>query len=227
MYIALIAVFIPAFILAQPTEERGCPRACGYSYFPVCGSNGETYDNQCAFETARDCNGLADLTLANTGRCEPKPDCFTAVEVGNCRAFIQKWHFDMSTYKCTSFVYGGCDTGFSKNRYDSKEECERKCAVPCPERCPNTYAPICGTNGKTHSNLCQMKRANCRDNTAVTMAYEGECTNSECPRVCPFNYEPVCGSNGVTYSNTCLFEKARDCDGLNELNIGNSGECPE
>ena len=46
----------------------GCPVACPILYEPLCGSNNETYDNKCLFETAVRCKKLR-ITIRHEGAC--------------------------------------------------------------------------------------------------------------------------------------------------------------
>ena len=44
---------------------------------------------------------------------------------GGCRALVPSFTFNHKLGKCQEFDYGGC--GGSKNRFETKEECESKC----------------------------------------------------------------------------------------------------
>ena len=50
----------------------------------------------------------------------------------------------------------------------------------CKEHCPQLLRPICGSNGQTYNNICQMKVAKCKDkNKTLTMLHEGSCNVSQ------------------------------------------------
>jgi len=99
----------------------------------------------------------------------------------------------------------------------------------CPEFCPSDYTPVCGNDGRTYSNRCELNRARCNrrnPNQQLSISYIGEC-NSGCPEFCPSDYTPVCGNDGRTYSNRCELSKAR-CNRSNQnqqLSVSYNGEC--
>ena len=49
--------------------------------------------------------------------------------------------------------------------------------VVCSEVCPEIFAPVCGSDGKTYNNECELKVADCKNREEdITIAYKGECT---------------------------------------------------
>ncbi|XP_078665911.1 thrombin inhibitor rhodniin-like [Branchiostoma floridae x Branchiostoma belcheri] len=97
---------------------------------------------------------------------------------------------------------------------------------PCQSFCPLIYMPVCGSNGQTYSNMCDLNVNACElavqfsnqaDFEPLIYAHGGACarktekrqfTDSNCLTFCNLMYAPVCGSNGQTYSNSCFLNSA-------------------
>ena len=43
------------------------------------------------------------------------------------------------------------------------------------EECDEEYDPICGSDGKTYNNSCNLQRDACLNHLNLTEAYKGEC----------------------------------------------------
>merc|ERR1712243_443330 len=75
------------------------------------------------------------------------------------------------------------------------------------------FSPVCGMNGKTYSNKCELVCARilkehdgpCKENPVENCSYcDKVATNRDCNRFCNKNYNPVCGVDSKTYTNNCL-----------------------
>ncbi|XP_048031957.1 double-headed protease inhibitor, submandibular gland-like [Megalobrama amblycephala] len=104
--------------------------------------------------------------------------------------------------------------------------------------CPEIYKPVCGSDGKTYSNECELCVAIRESGTEISIVKEGKCDQflqPDCkpnpkPKpefiVCTMDYSPVCGSDGKTYGNKCLLCAAIEESGT-EISIVKEGRCDE
>merc|ERR1711981_1467980 len=108
----------------------------------------------------------------------------------------------------------------------------------CPLICPCDRRPVCGSDGETYSNECLLKQASCRGQFGkITKIHSGPCTcvkkactreyNPVCNPACTREYSPICGSDGITYSNKCVFQFKKCSTPELNLQIINSGQCPQ
>merc|ERR1712228_480062 len=73
------------------------------------------------------------------------------------------------------------------NNQDNSQHCEHTCCLEgsdpgseeglsdCPEICPSDYSPVCGTDGQTYSNDCEMDMVACELGSHIYVDHEGEC----------------------------------------------------
>jgi hypothetical protein len=101
-------------------------------------------------------------------------------------------------------------------------------AEACSTVCQLNYDPVCGTDGTTYSNRCQLQSSNCVKKQNVTVAYEGACTQAAeaCSTVCQLNYDPVCGTDGTTYSNRCQLQSS-NCVKKENVTVAYDGACTQ
>ena len=80
----------------------------------------------------------------------------------------------------------------------------------CRRACPKIFAPVCGTDGKTYSNKCEMERITCEGGYLAEVKHEGKCESADIPQlpegltgmgvcacVCPSAFASVCVRVGV------------------------------
>ena len=46
----------------------------------------------------------------------------------------------------------------------------------CIDNCQDIYKPVCGSDGRTYSNQCELDLASCRSNGKIKKVSDGECS---------------------------------------------------
>lgn len=165
--------------IVLPAEEEYC--VCTSEYFPICGSDNKTYDNECIFQ----CNQRkrTNLKLKHFGKCRedetiPKEasEIDTTRKICACSlSYSPLCGSDGRTY------YNQCDFNCQKrfNRHlkilypgkctDTLSIIPQDCAI-----CDVAFSPICGSDGKTYSNICFFRCAQ-KTNPNLTLKHYGFC----------------------------------------------------
>ncbi|GBO03091.1 Agrin, partial [Araneus ventricosus] len=118
----------------------------------------------------------------------------------------------------------------------------RRATCVCPQRCVKVEARVCGNDGVSYINECELRVAACTKQLYITVASRGPCDlcinvhckygarcedgRCVCPTECPENYDPVCSSDGTTYRNECEMRRAA-CEQTMELSVLIYGECED
>ena len=106
---------------------------------------------------------------------------------------------------CAGRLYAASPDGSSFKGY--KVNCTEYTGKGCKE----IYAPVCGIDGKTYSNNCELCLKNGGPNANVCAKHKGKCDmvgkKLDCPvnpsGACTMDLMYHCGSNGPTYGNKC------------------------
>ncbi|KAK5863185.1 hypothetical protein PBY51_000234 [Eleginops maclovinus] len=111
----------------------------------------------------------------------------------------------------------------------------------CPEACPQTSDPVCGSDGHSYGSPCEMRAMGCALQKSIHIQHKGPCDEScancsfgaicdaqsgqcVCASECVESHQPVCGSDGSTYNSECELH-VRACKRQMDLRVVSQGEC--
>lgn len=167
---------------------------------PFCGTDGRKYKHYCSL-LRRNCMYHQQVNISYLGKC--RKSC-KHVECFNGNHCLQ-----------------------DQNGIPHCVSCHDKCPFQIPDNSDNY---ICGSDGQTYKNTCELKAAICQKGASIRIAYEGACRKNhacsniycsdhkkclldvrtrtpvctDCTRICLSSiYIPICGTDGRTYDSYC------------------------
>ncbi|KAG8193223.1 hypothetical protein JTE90_005570 [Oedothorax gibbosus] len=214
------------------------------AYMGDCGERGPCFQFRCGF-------GALCVLRAGAPSCEC-PSCTEEFDpvcgtdgisyTNNCR--LRKEACQQKTE--IAVAYSGLCTGCENRRCEYYAVCKSdgrgngKCM--CPETCIKVESLVCGDDGVTYQNECEMRAEACRKAQYVIVVSKGPCDlcakvscsfgarceggRCVCPVQCPRTPELLCANDGQTYRNECEMMRAA-CIHDQELNMLFFGECDE
>ncbi|CAG9816696.1 unnamed protein product [Phaedon cochleariae] len=219
------------------------------AYAGVCGERGPCSDHECQF-------GAVCVARTGTAHCEC-PVCpaeFEPVCGSDGISYSNACKLQQEACKHRrgiTVLYNGPCNGCENKKCDFYSTCENDGATEgkcvCPESCTDVKlnnGTVCGTDGVTYTNECELQITSCKTKQFVILAYKGNCDlcqgvdckhGAKCEAgdcVCPTNCEsagnePVCASNMLTYQNECELQKAKCSPQSSSLNVVFYGDCRE
>ncbi|XP_045065333.1 agrin-like isoform X3 [Coregonus clupeaformis] len=130
-----------------------CTQCQGQALSPVCGSDGVTYDNTCEL-------GLASCVLKKKIEVAKPSNCDEECGSGGSASGVESCEQD----RCRTF--GG---SWDEDTEDDRCVCDFDC-----NRVPRNL--VCGSDGKTYSNECEMKKDRCERQEHLLIQNQGPCT---------------------------------------------------
>ncbi|KAI5637780.1 kazal-type serine protease inhibitor domain-containing protein [Phthorimaea operculella] len=199
---------------------------CKLMFSPVCGSDGNMYQNQCLLDCEK---SKGKPHLEYTRNCQPntlkaKPVCGSDGKTypNDCR------------FQCAKAIKPSLEAKHQGDCRNMRSPWRKELPSEYSCDCPYIYRPVCGSDGKTYPNPCVLACAqsenpwlkisnfgHCRKEERRSRSSLGLRSKSAC--VCPYNYQPICGSDGKTYPNPCSFNCAKAK--THGLEIREYGQC--
>jgi hypothetical protein len=162
-----------AVAYAGECKATSCNIACQMNYDPLCGTDGHTYGNGCELE-ASNCLNKKAVVAAHAGECVQAAECNIACQMNYDPICGTDGH-----------TYGnGCELESTAclKKSGLAAAYSGPCAEPiipveqsCNEACLRNWEPVCGSDGITYGNLCQMESLACTKRLNLIVVHQGEC----------------------------------------------------
>ncbi|XP_012878693.1 PREDICTED: tomoregulin-1 [Dipodomys ordii] len=141
-----------------------CQFQCHTNYIPVCGSNGDTYQNECFLRRAS-CKHQKEITVVARGPCYS--DNGSGSGEGEEEGSGAEAHRKHS--KCGPCKYKAeCD--------EDAENVGCVCNIDCSGY---SFNPVCASDGSSYNNPCFVREASCIKQEQIDIRHLGHCTDTD------------------------------------------------
>ncbi|KAJ8375374.1 hypothetical protein SKAU_G00059540 [Synaphobranchus kaupii] len=141
-----------------------CQFQCHKNYIPVCGSNDDTYQNECYLRQAS-CKQQKHISMVSEGPCYPDNGSGSADGEYEGSGTDTGKKFT----KCGTCKYGAeCD--------EDSEDVWCICNIDCSGHNEN---PVCGTDGNSYNNPCHVREASCMKQEQIDVKHLGRCPDKD------------------------------------------------
>ncbi|XP_004677532.1 PREDICTED: tomoregulin-1 isoform X1 [Condylura cristata] len=141
-----------------------CQFQCHTNYIPVCGSNGDTYQNECFLRRAA-CKHQKEITVVARGPCYSDNGSGSGEgEEEGSGAEVHRKHS-----KCGPCKYKAeCD--------EDAENVGCVCNIDCSGY---SFNPVCASDGSSYNNPCFVREASCIKQEQIDIRHLGHCIDPD------------------------------------------------
>ncbi|XP_036359766.1 agrin isoform X5 [Octopus sinensis] len=220
-----------------------CNLMCSLDIATVCGTDGITYSNDCYLRTEA-CKSQRDIKVYHHGSCKNPPPGLVQDED------VKKLERKLRTTKYYFVIPNLSGTNPCANKCRKYERCninrQGVAECVCPTSCEPVLRPICGSDGVTYDNECQLQKDACQNELPIILKQRGPCgvkqpclnhhcnfhgvcvvregrAECDCP-TCSEEFDPVCGMNGISYTNECKL-RLENCQKRSDVKVKHKGLC--